>query len=436
MTVREIALKLLLDYEENGKYVNLSLSSHLTDSLSREERGLLTHLLYTTVEHKLTYDYIIGALTGRSLDKLTSHTKNILRLGMCQLLDSSGMPDHAAVNATVSLAKNKGEAGLVNAVLRALVRTRDNLPFPKKEKNAARYYSVYYSIPLPTVRLFLDGLGEQSAVALFESFNKTPKTTLTVNTVKISVEDFIQKLAETGVVATRVEFSPISVAISGSVNPREIYGYSEGLFLVQDAASAVAASLQSQREGALIVDVCSAPGGKAMTAAILSGNKARVYAFDLHESKLSLIRDSAARLGLSSVSVGVRDARVPDGTLLGRADSVICDVPCSGLGVIAKKPDLRYKPLEDTEGLPALQLEILKSSSQYLRVGGRIVYSTCTLAERENEEVVREFLRDNHDFALVPFELGTLSAECGMITLYPHIHDTDGFFIALLERKR
>ena len=194
MNLREIALKLLIDYEECGKYVNLSLSSHIADGLSGEDRARLTALLYTTVERKLTYDYYIAALTGRSLDKISTHTKCILRLGICQIVDMDNIPDFAAVNETVKLAKNPGERSLVNGVLRRAAREKDSLPLPKKEKNVARYYSVFYSLPLPTVKHFIAELGEDEAVKLFETFNQNPPISLTVNTLKISVGDFISEL--------------------------------------------------------------------------------------------------------------------------------------------------------------------------------------------------------------------------------------------------
>ena len=358
MTVRSIALKLLLDYEDSGKYVNLSLNSHLADKLSREERAQLTVLLYTTVERKITLDYIIGALSGRGADGLSSHTLGVLRLGVCQILYMDSIPDFAAVNETVKLAKNPGERSLVNGVLRAVIRRRDDLPMPDKKKNAARYYSVAYSLPLATVRHFIASLGEEDSVKLFESFNCEPPLTVTVNTLRVSVDDFVANLEKAGYVATRAKFSPISVRISGNVNPKNLPGFSDGHFFVQDEASAIAASLH--KDSRTIVDVCSAPGGKSMTAAILTGDAAEIHSFDLHESKLSLIENTASRLGIRSVSVSQRDATSPDASLFGIADSVICDVPCSGLGVIAKKPDLRYKDISDTSELNALQKEILK----------------------------------------------------------------------------
>lgn len=436
MNIREIALKLLMDYEECGKYVNLSLNSHIADGLGGEDRARLTALLYTTVEHKLTYDYYIAALSGRGIEKLTDHTKCILRLGLCQIVDMDNIPDFAAVNETVKLAKNPGERSLVNGILRRAVREKDSLPLPKKEKNAARYYSVAYSLPLATVKHFIGELGEDEAVKLFETFNSQPPISLTVNTLKISVDDFIAELEKQGYTATRVKFSPITVTLSGAANPRKIKGFEEGWFYVQDEASAIAALALSAKSGDTVIDVCSAPGGKSFASAILSSDKARIHSFDLHESKLSLITDTADRLGIRSVTASVRDALTPDESLIGTADKLLCDVPCSGLGVIAKKPDLRYKDISATTELPPLQLDILTASSQYLKKGGELVYSTCTLNPHENDEVVHKFLDQNPDFTLVDFSVGSLKSEDGMLTLWPHIHNTDGFFISKLRKNK
>ena len=433
--IRGLAIRLLLNYEENNKYANLLMSSRLVDNLTGEERAHLTRLVYTTLEKRVSYDYYIGAYAKRSVDKLSSHTRALLRLGVCQILDMSNIPDYVAVNETVSLAKNKGERALVNAILRRISLERDNLPMPDKAKNEVKYYSIKYSLPQPLVKHFMKMLPIDECCQLFDTFGESRPTTLSVNTVKISVDEYLKILTERGYNATRVELSDISIAIYGSVVVKSLPFYEEGYFIVQDTASAIAASLQAKKPGAVIIDTCAAPGGKSAVAAILSGDEGVVYSFDIHESKLSLIEGAAKRLGLKSIRVSQCDAQEGDSALFGMADSVICDVPCSGLGVIAKKPDLRYKDLSSLEKLPTLQLEILKSSSRYLKSGGEIIYSTCTLNKDENEGVVNSFLEMNDEFYLAPIDTGKIKSERGYITLYPHIHNTDGFFIARLKRK-
>ena len=435
MNIRQIALRILDEYEGGGKFINLSLSTHLTDGLSREEKAALTALIYTTVERKLTYDYYICALSKRSDSDIEPHTKNILRLGMCQIVDMRSIPDFAAVNESVKLARTPGERSFVNAVLRAAVRNKDNMPLPPEEKNYRRYLSVKYSYPLPTVRLFDSLYGREATEQMLDFFNNEKYTDITVNTVRISVEDYLSELISRGYDAKLNELSPISIRISGSVNPEHLWGFDKGLFFVQDLASAVSATVLSPEADSLIVDTCAAPGGKSFAASVLSGGRAEIHSFDLHESKLSLITSSTKRLGFESVKVACRDATTPDETLVGKADRVICDAPCSGLGVLGKKPDLRYKDITSTDELCDLQLAIITASSSYLRRGGYLVYSTCTLNPKENEGTVERFLAENPDFELSPFAVGRLSAESGMLTLLPHVHHTDGFFIAKIQRK-
>lgn len=433
--IRKLALELLCEYEELGKYVNLSLNSHKADKLTEEERGQLTALLYTAVEHKLTYDYYMCALSGRSIDKINPTTKNILRIGLCQLLDMNGVPSFAAVNETVKLARNAGERSFVNGILRSADRQRDSLPLPDKNKNFARYLSVKYSFPLWIVKKYISVFGESEAERLLLRFCEIAPTDITVNLNKISRENYIKKLDALGIFASRSEYSPLSVRISASVDPRKLPGYSEGEFFVQDASSAAAVYTLGAKPGDTVIDVCSCPGGKSFSAAVMTEDTGKIYSFDIHESKLSLVFGGAERLGFKSLTVGARDAKNPDESLFGMADRVICDVPCSGLGVLAKKPDLRYKSEDGIADLPELQYEILKAASKYLKPGGRMIYSTCTLLPSENGEVVDRFLRENNGFRAADFKIGNRDSEGGKFTFIPHIHETDGFFVSLIEKE-
>ncbi len=435
MNVRQIALRLLEEYEAGGKFVNLALSSHLTDNLSKEDKAFLTALLYTTVERKLTYDYYICAISERSESSIDPHTKNILRLGLCQIIDMRSIPDFAAVNETVNLSKNPGERSFVNGVLRAAVRRKDDLPMPPEEKNYCRYLSVKYSFPLATVKHFDALYGRESAERMLDFYNNVNYTDLTVNTTKISVSDFKRLLSDNGYSVEENTLAPLSLRLEGSVNPERLPGFAEGYFFVQDRASAVCAEVLAPDKGDLIIDVCAAPGGKSFGAAILAGGECDIRAFDLHESKLSLINSGAKRLGFDFITALGRDAIDPDRKLIGTADRVICDAPCSGLGVLGKKPDLRYKDISVTSSLPELQLDVLSTSAKYLKEDGILVYSTCTLNPEENERVVEKFVKENPDFVLVPFSVGDISCENGMLTLLPHVHTTDGFFMAKIRRK-
>ncbi|MBO7304359.1 MAG: 16S rRNA (cytosine(967)-C(5))-methyltransferase RsmB [Clostridia bacterium] len=435
INTRKLALTLLTEHEELGKYVNLSLSSHRLDGISREEKGFITALLYTAVERKLSYDYYIGALSGRSLDKIDPTTKNILRLGLCQLLDMDGVPAFAAVNESVKLARDSGERAFVNAILREADRRRDNLPLPDKTKKPERYLSVLHSFPAWIVKKFISVLGYGDTEALLSRFNSLRYTDLTVNTNKISVGDFLEMLRRDGIAAHPCEVSPLTVRIDESVDPRLLPGYSEGMFFVQDAASMAAVSLLSAVDGELLVDVCAAPGGKSFAAAVMMHGGGRVKSFDLHESKISLICDGAKRLSLDNITASVRDALEPDSKMLGSADAVICDVPCSGLGVLGKKSDIRYRSCEGVDALPELQYSILSVAASYLKPGGRMIYSTCTLNPDENEKVFNRFLENHPDFSATDFEIGKWRSCGGHFTFYPHIHETDGFFVGLIHKR-
>ena len=435
MNTRKLALKLMLECENQDKYVNLALNSHMADSLTEDERAFLTALLYTAVEHKLTYDYYIGALSKRNPEEIDFTTRNILRLGMCQILDMENVPEFAAVNESVNLARNSGERSFVNAILRSLIREKNSLPLPKREKNAARYLSVKYSFAPWIVKKYMELFGEENAEKLLIAFSQISPIDLTVNLEKISTDDFIELLSKNGIVAERSECSKSSVRIASSISPKKLPGFDDGYFFVQDLACSMAIEALSPSSDDFLIDVCSCPGGKSFAAAILMGGKGKILSFDIHESKLSLISDGKERLGFSSlINERVCDARVPEEEYFGKADKVICDVPCSGLGVLSKKPDLRYKSASGIDELPALQYEILKQSSKYLKPGGRLMYSTCTLNKEENEDVVERFLNENSGFHRADFKIGNHISENGSFLFLPHIHKTDGFFVSLIEK--
>ena len=257
----------------------------------------------------------------------------------------------------------------------------------------------------------------------------TPPLTLRVNTLKTDREQLISKLGNT---AKPSRFSPVGITTSGHVT--ELFGFDEGLFFIQDEASQLCTAALGAREGETVIDACSCPGSKSFGAAIDMNNKGSVLSFDLHGNKLSLVESSAARLGINIIRTGVRDGKIFDSSLEKSADRVLCDVPCSGFGVIAKKPELRYKDPGESKGLCDIQLDILKNNSRYVRSGGVLVYSTCTLLPEENEENIRRFLESNSDFEPEAFRAGSLECD-GMMTLTPDVHGTDGFFICRMRRK-
>lgn len=437
MTPRQAALLSVNSCIKNDRYVNLELSSVLRKyKFEGIDRAFFTALFYGTVEKTLTLDYVIRTLSSIPFDRLDHMVLCLVRIGLYQILFMDRVPDHAAVDESVELAKRycpKSSVGFVNAVLRSAVREKNAL-FEKMKKEKGLYgVSVLSSIPEDILRVYADSYGEDTAKKIAAHFAcASPSVTLRTNTLKTTREKL---LAALGPIASPTALSPCGIRLSGSFPVEELFGFSDGLFFVQDEASQLAAGLLKKEDvpaGGIVVDVCACPGGKSFSAAISLEDKAVFYDFDLHENKLSLIRSGAERLGITSITTAARDGRDPDPALFEKASAVICDVPCSGLGVLAKKPDIRYKPVSDSQRLPDIQREILKNSAKYVKAGGVLIYSTCTLNKRENEDIVETFLKENPAFSLSDEEIA--NGKRGMATLFPYEYDTDGFFMAKLKK--
>ena len=435
MKVRGIALSLLNEWEADGKYINLTLSSHRTDNLLPGERAFLTALLYGCAERRITLDHFIGTLASRSAESLDINTRSLLRMGLYQIYYMKDIPDHAAVNETVSLSRNAGERGFVNAVLRAACRIGAEELLPARAKSAVRYLSVAYSVSQYIVRTLVSEFGEERCESILRTLSREAPLCLSVNILKESRDEYMRELSDAGIDFEPTESSPIGVRIFSHIPVRDLPGYGDGRFYVQDEASFLSVLALSPTEGERVADVCSAPGGKSFAAAMLMNGKGEIRAFDLHSSKLPRIPSGADRLGVGIISAEERDSRFAAPELIGTFDAVICDVPCSGLGVMAKKPEIRYKTAEDVSGLPELQYSILEASAEYLRPGGRLVYSTCTLPRRENREVVERFLARHPGFEAEDFRVGRFASEDGSLLLLPDESGTDGFFISRIRKR-
>lgn len=434
---RKVALRVLLDAEKNKTYSNIAVDKALSKSeLSGADRGLVTALCMGVTERRLTLDTIIGALSDKGNDT-DVEAKVLLRLGIYQLLYLDRIPDHAAVNETVELAPRRLR-GFVNAILREVLRRRDSgrldSLFPKKEDGEGNYLSLKHSFPVDVCEKFLELYGFERTERIFEKFNSAPAMTLRVNTLKISPEEY-SKLLEAENIRHRRSDRLENAIIVDSVSYDSLPGADKGYFFVQDEASQICVEALGAESGELLIDVCSCPGSKSFGSAIRMGNKGEIHSFDLHKSKLSLIEKNAARLGIDIITAEERDGRKPDETLFGKADKVLCDVPCSGLGVIAKKPEIRYKEIAEFARLPEIQYNILLESAKYVNVGGILVYSTCTVLPEENAENVKKFLSENPKFEAAEFSVGGLSSQGGMLSLTPDEHNTDGFFVAKMKRK-
>lgn len=429
MNLRLTALRVLARWEAGDAYINLAIG-RAAEALPDADRRYLTALVYGTVEKKITLDYAIGALAHRS--EVSPAAKSILECGLYELFYLR-TPRHATVNAWVELAGSRGEKGFVNGVLRA-ASALDALPLPPRDKNEARYLSVCYSVPLATVRRLAAVLDDETEEFL-RATALPPRMTLRVNTLKISRADYLARLAAAGINAEATPLAPAGVRLAGTCPPRDLPGFADGCFFVQDEASQIATEALGAQPGETVIDLCACPGGKSFGAAICMEDRGRVLSFDLHASKLSLIESGAARLGLTCITANEQDATAPAPALIGLADRVICDVPCSGLGVLSKKPDLRYKDLRAADELPALQSAILESAAACVRPGGVLLYSTCTVNPAENEAVTDAFRTAHGDFTPEDFTVGTLSPAGGHLTLYPHRHGTDGFYLAKFRRS-
>ena len=433
INTRRVALDTLDKIEAAGQYSNIALDTAISRTgVLGSDRGLLTALVYGVIEKKITLDYVIDGMSSIPPSKIEKSTRNILRMGLYQLAFLDRIPDHAAINESVSLAGRRSK-GFVNALLRGFVRNEKKIALPEPCEGEVRYLSVKYSVSEKVVQLFLDAFGRERAESLLSAMDREPHITLRVNTLKISRDEMLEKLVEAGIKAEKTAISDAGIRICEGAYS-DIPGESEGLWFVQDEASQICAAVLGASAGETVIDSCSCPGGKSFSAAIGMGNKGRVMSFDLHENKLSLVRAGAERLGIDIIETAERDGKVYDASLSGCADRLICDVPCSGLGVIAKKPDIRYKN-DDIERLPLLQREIAKNCSKYLRKGGVMVYSTCTVLPKENEENVKVLLSECPELYLMPFEVCGKASESGMLTLYPDRDKTDGFFIAKLGKR-
>ena len=427
MTARELTLSLLMKGEKTKQYSNIVLDNALKNSeLSSADRGLVSALFYGVIERRITLDYQIKSLATRDISDIDEKTVNALRIGLYQLIYLDRIPPHAAINESVSLCTRKS-AGFANAILRSFLR-RGGISLPDKS-NTLEYLSVAYSIDIPLLSRLLSIFGRDETEKLLTAINQTPPTTLRVNTLLTDRNTLIEKIPS----SAPTKNAPHGIFVQGSV--RDIYGFDEGLFFVQDEASQICVEALGAKSGDVVMDICACPGSKSFGAAITMKNRGEIYSFDLHENKLSLVINGAERLKIDIIQTSDCDGRHFLPTFEKAADRIICDVPCSGFGVLAKKPELRYKNPEESAALPKIQRDILNNACKYLKSGGTLIYSTCTILPEENEKNIEDFLASHPDFYLEEWQVEDIVAKGGMITLLPHIHKTDGFFIAKLKRK-
>ncbi|MBR6564594.1 MAG: 16S rRNA (cytosine(967)-C(5))-methyltransferase RsmB [Clostridia bacterium] len=419
VNARKVAVNILQKIELQSAYSNLTINSYFKDmEISSQDKAFVTALVYGVLERKITLDYLLKRFIKTPLKKVQPFTLEVLRVTLYQIMFMDKIPDSAAVNEAVKLIKRSKESrnsGFVNAVLRNVLREESLMP----QGDSVADLSVIYSCPQAIIESLVKDYGKEDAIEILKHSLKPAKLTVRVNSIKTDMESFRQNI---GVDTTEIEPTGALVLNKGidiSNNPL----YADGQFFVQDTASQKVVSIFNPQPNERVLDMCAAPGGKSFSIAILMQNSGEIVSCDLYEHKCRLIKNSAERLGLGIIKPLVLDASVYD-EKLGKFDRVLCDVPCSGLGIIGRKPEIKYKNFEDFDNLPDIQFKILSNAKNYLKNGGQIMYSTCTLRKAENDKIISRFLDENKDFSLSYSH-----------TFMPHKDNTDGFYCALLNKN-
>ena len=435
MGARETALNALIACRKSGAWSNGVLKEYIQrDRLDSRDAALATRLCYGVLQNRNKLDFYLTQLLTGKLKDLHPVVRDILHLGLYQIQELDKIPDSAAVNESVTLAKkyckNPRASSLVNGVLRNAVRMRGQLKEPTS-------YADRYIHPDELISLLKANLPKGKLEPMLMADNAAPQTVVQVNTLRISTAELVRRLEAEQVCAQPHGWMTDCLVLSGTGSIEKLPSFKEGLFYVQDPAAKLSVlCAKLPKEDIRVLDCCSAPGGKSFAAAIAMEGRGQITSCDVHAHKTGLIENGAARLGLTNITARQQDATEKVAEWVDAMDVVIADVPCSGLGIIRKKPDIRYKNIAEIAELPALQLKILENQASYVKKGGVLLYSTCTVLKRENEDVVSAFLAKHDDYTLEPLDLPEVfpKNETGMLTLIPGEYDTDGFFICRLRR--
>ena len=421
---RKTAYQTLLDVESKKAYSNIALNHKIAVN-KPSTPAFVRELVYGVLERKLTLDYYIDQLLTEGIDSLKTPEITILRMGIYQLGYMEKVPEYAAVSECVDLAKKycKGRAGLINGVLREYQNKKIYLTLPARDEDEIRYLSIKYSYAPWIIELWLKYYSMSFVEQLLEAGNQTPPLTVRANWLKIRKEDLKKAFRERGFEVEDGKLAQNALNVKGSkVLDSELYRY--GLFTPQDESSMLVSEKIGVKQGDLVMDVCAAPGGKTTAIAERMNNTGKIVASDIYRRKLDLVDKEARRLGITNIETRSWDATRVDSTMVKKADRVLVDAPCSGLGVVRRKPEIKYRELsEDIMMMPKKQADILSASSSYVKPGGTLVYSTCTINPEENEKIIDQFLKRNRDFEKVERTL-----------LLPNVNGTDGFFICVMKR--
>lgn len=438
-TPRTVALRALLQVEQGAGYSNIVLD-HALDAagLSKLDKRLASAIFYGVLERRLTLDYYISRCLSNPKSKPDPAAMEAIRCGAYQILFMDRVPDPAAVNETVGALKAVGRgrlAGFVNGVLRGLLRKRGQIELPAGDSPEA--LSIRYSVPQGLIELWQEGYGSKTAQKILDSLWERPELYIRVNKTKCEVEELEAKLRGTGVRLRPIEGLRYGAKLENCGAPDSLEEFKKGMFHVQDLSAQRVCSILDPKPGETICDCCAAPGGKSFTIAQEVGDGGRVYALDLHQRRVDLIKEGAGRLGLENIAAWANDAAAGfEGVPM--ADKLLCDVPCSGFGVVRRKPEIRYKELGTLRDLPELQYKILQNASRQVKPGGVLVYSTCTLNPAENSAVAERFLRENNGYEPMKIDIGLRRAIAEpehMLTMMPFAGASDGFFAAAFRKR-
>ncbi len=426
------AVNALLRIEKDRAYSNLVLDSYLKKSnMKGADSALLTRLILGVQERKITLDYNLSLYLSRDIKKLKPTVLTILRVGAYQILFMDKIPDSAAVNESVKAASRLGcsyAEGIINAVLRRLAENSLRLP---ENAEALESLSIKYSVSKEIALLLIESLGKEDAIGFLESSFCRPYVAIRVNTLKTDADSLISILKDEGISAKENQLVKNSLTLENTGDITKLKSFSEGLFHVQDISSQLCVKALAPEPGETVLDMCSSPGGKSFTAMQYMNAKGRLYSFDLTDNRLGLIKSGAKRLEIANMFCALNDASRYNKSIP-LASRVLCDVPCSGIGVLRKKPEIRYNNVTCLDMLYQLQYDILRTSSLYVKDKGTLIYSTCTVNPAENSQIALRFLRENPDFSsekVLP-EIARNKQEGDFLTLLPHIHGCDGFFIS------
>lgn len=420
---RKLAAMALLRVERDGAYSNLVLNELIKNSdLDKQASAFVSALFYGVLERKITLDYLITKLSSKSVKKISPLTLQVLRSALYQILYMESVPHSAAVNEAVNIIKRSKESfasGFVNAVLRAALRKIPSLP----EEDDADSLSVRYSCGKSLISKLLSDYGPENTKRILSNVLLESTVFIRVNTLKTTVKELANLLAVDGVTCEETEI-PDSLAIKGAGSIERNRYYKQGYFHVQDLSSQLCSQSLEACAGNTVLDICAAPGGKTFTICEMMGDSGKIIACDLHSHRVELIEKGAKRLCLKSVETRVLDATKQQNDLISGFDRVLCDAPCSGSGIISRKPDIKYKDFDNNAELHSIQFAILENAFSYLKVGGKLVYSTCSILKSENEDIVSRLVSCEESAHVVSTK-----------TLLPGIDDTDGFFICVIEKR-